>query len=126
VTQHVESADPDHAERILEVHRLRDGAPFFRVQFHNLGTPSTTRRLDVVLCNWADPNKPPTVMTLGNEREQSTTQPWKAACVFCKAVQGFFETMLDPIPVPEDSAKRILELRDKTAGNRALVTLLGF
>ena len=58
VTQHVESTDRKRSDLWLEVFRVSDGAPHFRVCFHNLGTPPPTRRFDVVLCNWKDEERP--------------------------------------------------------------------
>ena len=58
--------------------------------------------------------------------EKSTTEPWKAACCFCKYVECIFKEMLDTVGDPQEQAVRMFELRETTGGDRALVTLLGF
>lgn len=110
----------------VEVYSVSDNAPQFRIVFHNSGVPAATRRFQVVLHNWTDAAAPPTVIGFGKGQSRETKEAWQAAARFCFILKGFFEKMLKAYAEPSPQAKTILELRDKAAGDRALVTLLGF
>jgi len=119
VSQHVRSESPERADLTIEVFQISDDAPRLRVVFHPLAP--THGRWDVV----AHTHDFLTTVPIGPTRAQDTEQVWQAEGAFLSIAKRVVESTLHLMPAA-GQARTILELRNKTAGDRAVVSLIGF
>lgn len=120
VSQHMRSENPERADLTIEVFQISDDVPRLRVVFHPLA-PTNPRRWDVV----AHTHGFLTTVPIAPAGAMDTGEAWQAEGTFLSIAKGILETMTHLMPAA-GHVKTILELREKTAGDRAVVSLVGF